>query len=608
MKLNIYILLFILFFVSSCGKTEEIEEKTLENKNEQQEKRKDIKFTATSENIIELGEVFQLTFSINEHANNFTPPSFENFDVLAGPFTSSSSSTSIINGKRSRKVSNSYTYNISCSKSGDFTIAPAEVTIEGNIYKSNSLKIKVIGEAKVITKKEEKINGLTSNKDIFLKTTYSKTNVYKGDYIIATTKIYTRKDFQNISETKFPNYDNFWTEVIKAPRQISFKNELLNGKMYKVALLKQTLLFTQNVGNHTISPYEIELQIKKKDGKTRDFFGNIVDNYKLINKKVSTGKQIITVRPLPQPIPVNFSGVTGTNITVETEIDNTNIKTDESANLRILVSGSGNLYLLNDLKLELPKGIEHFKPQVEKSEKYTENSVYAQKQFDYIIVGNTIGSYKFPAIEFIYFNTKEEKYKTVIGSEINLSVTKGEGYVPVVNNKSNEAVRDIRYIKNNTNLEKSGNEFASSLIYYLIIASLFFVYVIFLIIRKKNIEENKDVVKVKKKNASKVSQKRLKTALTFMNENNNQAFYKEVLTSIWGYLSDKMSVNSDKLTNESIKVLLTEKNVEDKTIEKLLNIVELCGYAQYSPSGEESKPENIYKETENVINVLEECL
>lgn len=625
-------ILFVIsvMFAFSCNTNEEDEDNTpkdffeqltqQQNNNKQTPINKDIKFTASSEKVVEAGEVFQLIYKLNEEANNFNPPDFKNFDVLAGPFTSSSSSIQIINGKTSRNVSNSYTYNISCQTPGTYTISPAEVTISGNTYKSNSLKIKVIGDAqnannsnignntnsKVNNKKKDKIK---SNKDVFIKTTYSKTNIYKGDYIIATTKLYTRKDFQNISEVKFPKYDKFWVEELKAPRQITFKNEEVSGKIYQVALLKQTLLFSQNPGNYTISPYVIQVQLKKKDGKARDFFGNIVDHYKLINKTLSTKKQTITVRPLPQPIPKNFSGVTGEDIEVTTSIENKSIKTDESANLIITISGNGNLYLLNELKLQLPEGIDHFKPQLEKTEKYSENGAYSERQFDYVIVGNKPKSYKIKPFEFVYFDTKEEKYNTAYGKETELNVSMGSTYVPSVNNSKNSNIKDIRFIRTgNTKLSQAGEGFAGSIFYWLTLASIILLFVIFLIIRRKHIEENKDVIKVKKKNAGKVSQKRLKTALKFMNENKNQEFYKEILTSIWGYLSDKMSVNSDNLTNESIETLLKERNVSDELINKLLKVVELCGYAQYSPAGEEAKPKNIYKETESLINELENSL
>jgi len=626
MKQFIKILLVILvMFAFSCNTNEENKDNTpkdifeqltqQQNNNKQTPVNKDIKFTASSEKVVEAGEVFQLQYSLNDNAENFTPSSFKDFDVSAGPFTSSSSSIQIINGKTTRKVSNSYTYQISCSTPGTYTISPAEAIVDGTTYKSNSLKIKVIGEvsnnksANVTKNNSKKKDKIDTSKEIFLKTSYSKTNVYKGDYIIATTKLYTRKDFQNISELKFPNYDNFWTEELKAPRQLSFKNEELNGKIYQVALIKQMLLFTQKPGNYTILPYKIELQLKKKDGKARDFFGNIVDHYKLINKRISTKKQTITVRPLPQPIPENFSGVTGTDISVETSIDKGNIKTDESANLSITISGKGNLYLLNDLKLQLPDGVEHFKPKVEKTEKYTENGAFSERRFNYIIVGNKIGLHKLGAFQFVYFDTKNEIYKTVTASEINLNVTKGSGFVPTKNGKSNLAQKDIRYIKTtNTELSKVGEGFASSLSYWLSLASILLIYLIFLVIRKKNIEENKDVVKVKRKNANKISQKRLKTALKYMTENKSLDFYKEILTSVWGYLSDKMSVNSEELTNERIQKLLEGKDVPKETIFKLLNVLELCGYAQYSPAGEEAKPEKIYKETENIINELESFL
>jgi hypothetical protein len=616
MKKNKTAIFFFLLLLNFACEYEVSVDHTASNENtvsanDKNQKRTDIEFTAQSESVVEVGEVFQLSYTVNERVENFTPPEFENFDVSAGPFTSSSSSTQIINGKGTQAVKVSYIYNISAQRPGTFTIPPANAQINGHKYQSNTLNIKVIGESQYTNEQtnEAHVKKITEEGNIFISTDYSATKVYPGEYIVVTTKLYTLVDFQNISELKFPDYKGFWSEILKAPRQLEFNNEIINGKKYKSALLKQVLLFSQTPGNFTISPYEIEIQLKKKDGETKDFFGNIVDNYKLINKKLTTKSQTITVNPLPQPIPENFSGISGNKLSVKAETYQSIIKTDESTNLKISISGSGNLHLLNDLKLNLPEGIEHFDPQIEKTEKFSENGAFGERIFNYIIVGNKPGDYTIEPFEFVYFDTENYEYKIIKSNELNLKVIKSSDELPVNELQAQNNQKDIRFIKtSNLKLNKTGNRFVGSLFYYLIYLITFSVFIAGLFARKKYIEANSNKIIMKKKNAGKVSQQRLKTALKYMTENNQTAFYKEILNAIWGYLSDKMSVNADLLTNEKINELLNEHKAPDELISNLSNIITTCGYAQYSPTGTEYAPENIYKELTEIINELETIL
>ncbi len=607
-KFTVSVLALILLF-AQCNNEQSPEQKSKDDSvlSAPKKVKKDIKLTASSESVAEVREIFRIKFEANAEVDNFSPPDFEGLDVISGPMTSSFSSIQIINGKQSQTVTNSYTYSVSCSEPGTITVKPAEITVDGNVYKSDSLQIKIIGNNPVVKNKPKK-QKINTSEDIFLRTEFSKVNVYNGEFITATTKIYTKTDFQNISEIKFPDYSGFWSKSLKEPRQLIFHNELINGKKYSAALLKQILLFAVKPGKYTISPYEISLQIKKKDGKARDFFGNIIDNYKLIHKRLKTDKQTIVVKPLPQPIPDNFSGFTGKNVSVKAEADTKILKTDESVNYKVTISGTGNLYMLNDLKLKLPEGLKYFKPETELKDRYTENGETGDKIFNFIITSEKTGTFKIPEVEFVYFDSDAGKYKTAYSEPITITVSEGKGFTLNSENEKILSNKDIRYIKDVGKLHKEYFGFAGTLFFYLLYLILLLLFVLLIFFRNKYRKANADIKTVRKKKAGKVSQKRLKKALKYMTENNQKAFYKEILDAIWGYLSDKMSVNADDLTPENIKELLLKRNVDEQLSDKLLGIIEICGYAQYSPAGEEAKPEIVYKNTENLINELENIL
>ncbi|WP_303686770.1 BatD family protein, partial [Nonlabens dokdonensis] len=92
-----------------------------------------VSFTAkTSRDRIAVNERLRIEFKMNVDGDNFTPPNFVGFQVVAGP--SQAVSQNWINGKSS--MSKSYTYILKPTKTGKVTIAQAVMTYDGNEYKT----------------------------------------------------------------------------------------------------------------------------------------------------------------------------------------------------------------------------------------------------------------------------------------------------------------------------------------------------------------------------------------------------------------------------------------------------------------------------------------
>ena len=92
--------------------------------------------------IEDVGGYYRLTFTIaSNDANNFTPPSLSNFEVLSGPSTSTFSNYQIINGHASHSETTTFTYILSARKSGKITIGPASIRVNGKSVHSNSVTL-----------------------------------------------------------------------------------------------------------------------------------------------------------------------------------------------------------------------------------------------------------------------------------------------------------------------------------------------------------------------------------------------------------------------------------------------------------------------------------
>ncbi|MCQ2335113.1 MAG: BatD family protein, partial [Paludibacteraceae bacterium] len=104
----------------------------------------DVTFQANAPQQVVMGKPFQLKYTVNQHAKDLRAPELEGFDVLAGPFTSQSSSHSFVNGQRTSSFSLTYTYTLMAQREGTFSIAPASITVGSDTYRSNGLKITVL--------------------------------------------------------------------------------------------------------------------------------------------------------------------------------------------------------------------------------------------------------------------------------------------------------------------------------------------------------------------------------------------------------------------------------------------------------------------------------
>ena len=78
----------------------------------------DVTLKVSAKKQVVVGEKFQVAFELNADGKNFKAPSFDGFNVVGGPFTSSSSSFQMINGSMSHSVVNTYTFALQAYKEG----------------------------------------------------------------------------------------------------------------------------------------------------------------------------------------------------------------------------------------------------------------------------------------------------------------------------------------------------------------------------------------------------------------------------------------------------------------------------------------------------------
>ena len=106
----------------------------------------EVVFKANAPSQVIAGRPFQLTYTVNQRCRDLNAPEFTDFDVLAGPYSSTSSSISFVNGRRTSSYEQTYTYTLMAQRTGTFTIGPASIKVDGSNYQSNGVRIQVLPE------------------------------------------------------------------------------------------------------------------------------------------------------------------------------------------------------------------------------------------------------------------------------------------------------------------------------------------------------------------------------------------------------------------------------------------------------------------------------
>ena len=578
-----------------------------------------VKFAMSGPKVVSEGEQFRLSFNLNEQGSDLQLPELSNFDVLMGPSTSQSSSIQIINGRTTQSVSFSYIFILRAKKVGTFTIRPASIKVDGKIYESNELSIQVVkGQAPQSSSGSQQQqqssvpSGNISKDDLFVKVDLDKQNVYKGEQIIATVKIYVAPNvpISSFDDVKLPSYAGFWTQEVDVPNQISFTREVYHNKIYQVGILKKTILFPQQTGKITIDPFEITCLVRQRVRQSRSFFDDFFDNYRNIKAKVVSDPVAIQVKDLPSK-PDSFYGGVG-NLDFSASLDKTTLKSNEAATLKIKVSGSGNLRLIEAPKIDFPKDFEVYDPKTSENLNATDNGLNGSKTFEYLFIPRYAGDYTIPSIKFTTFNPATRKYKHQQSNEFSLHVEKGDDdqNTTVTSAYSKEDVRfigkDIRYIKQGQyKLRAKESSFYGSLSFYLSYLGSLLLFLIFALVYRKKLKENANVQLLRHKKANKVARKRLKEASGFLKQNKDEEFYDSVLKAFWGYLSDKLSIPVADLNRENASGTLLKRQVNAETIDEFIQIVETCEYARYAPSAVGGTKDELYRKAATIMGKLE---
>lgn len=565
------------------------------------------------------GDVFTVKFVVNDNSKDFNGPSFKGFSLISGPNVSSSTSMTFMNGQSSRSVSTSYSYRLKADVEGTFSVEPASCTVDGKKINSRRFNIKVekMSAAQQQQRQQQQQQRQAydpwaqqpqqatqiDDKTLFARASVSKSNPYQGEQVIITYKIYTQVPISQFAIDKLPGNKGFWAEDLSVGQQIRQYEETVGDRRYQVAEIRRGALFAQESGQLGIEPLDLNVlamvqRQRRRTGSIWDLFDDPFFNaQQAVERPLSTNRLTLNVRPLPSA-PEGFSGAVG-RFDVKGGLNLDKVKANEAVSYRITVTGTGNLMLIDAPQPQFPSVFEVYDPQIDDNIKKGADGISGSRTYEWVLIPRSQGDYKIPPLKFIYFDPQSGQYITRTIEAQEIEVEKGDAR-QTAHVSSKDDVRllnsDINYIHPTGSLHpiKEGDSigwgFIASIVIIVILAAAAIIYG-----RKRQADEL-DVTGMRMKRATRMAQKRLKKAATFLGPGNTDRFYEEIYRAIWGCLSDKYTIPLSQLSRDTVSTCLVEKQVPETQQQSIMKVLQDVDIARFAPGNPEDQKQSIYTE------------
>ena len=531
---------------------------------------------SVSKSKLALNERLRVDFVMNQNGDNFSPPKFDNFQIIGGP--NQSIKTSYVNGER--KFSKTYSYFLKPLTKGRLKINQASIEIDGEIYKSLQIEVLITDS---VQQPSDATTQYYNDDDIELRALISKGSPYLNEPITVVYKLYYKAPI-NISdarETETPKFKDFWSQTIKIP-QLKVQREIFKGQNYNVVEWRKVVLYPQKIGDLEISPLSLNLVLDVPTDK-RDFFGNVI--YDQTSQLISTGMRRIIVKDLPkQGKPNSFSGAVG-KFEFDVILNKNSLRATESFQAELKVKGNGNLKLFDLPDILVPNSMELFEPEREELISTNLSGMSGSVSKLFTVIPRFQGNFPIEEVEFSYFDPNTEKYKILKSPRLTIDVYDGPVISNTITNNNSNIITSsdsFRFIKLNGNLKEVKNDiFFQSQFFYAIVTTPFVLLLSFLLFTtyKRNKKESSfELIRNEERKINKM----IDSAKESIGD--KVTFYDKIEKAIIKSIMVKFSIRMESLNKEKIQQIGQEKGLIKDDVILIIKLIENCEKAKYSRS------------------------
>ena len=578
----------------------------------------DVSFSVNSPGNVIQGRNFSLTFRLkNAQAAAPKAPQLPHCELIYGPATSTMASSSYINGQMTSSTSIDYTFTFRAIEPGKVTVPPVTITANGKQMKSQEITFTIFPMDSDTPQQGSSANqrpqvhvddintqtpGPVSPQDLFVHISLSRDRVYEQEPIIASIKVYTKFRISSFLANTQPSFDGFMSEELPVNNELT--PDHFNGQNYYSAELKKVIIYPQKSGKLSITSGKYDITVVQYENVSMGFF----TTRQPVERKVVTSSNSVSINvlPLPEPKPARFNGAVG-KFSIESSLSPERLLTNEAATYSLTIKGTGNIKYITEPEIEFPHGFDEYTPRKEIDAAFNGSNMTGTAKIDYTIVPQEMGKAVIPSVPFVYFNPSTKEYVTLSTKEYNVNIGRGANAPASVEQKAiDKSMSDILHIKSqHAPAIDTGHYVFNTFLYWAIYIISIIVLVTIIVIYRKQMRLNSDLRRRQLARANKEARRRFKMAKDAMSSQKRDIFYEEISKALWGYLGDKLGIPASQLLRDNISQQLSDIGAQQATINSVIDIIDQCEMARFTPVQSENEMDNVYNEAINTVKQLE---
>ncbi|MBI4308941.1 MAG: protein BatD, partial [Candidatus Omnitrophica bacterium] len=422
------------------------------------------------------------------------------------------------------------------------------------------------------------------NDRIFMTVSVPKTEVYLGERVPLTVKLFIAQlPMRNVQYPKMDK-DGFGTDNFSQPRQYS---QVLNGMKYDVVDFK-TFIYPGRAGDLAVGPVKIEGGLLyKAQGRRRsggvfddDFFNGFFDSYQ--ERPVTVNSQALHLKVLdlpPEGKPANFTGAVG-QLDFKASISPAEVKVGDPVTLRMAISGEGNLKSI-PMPVFNSNAVKTYEPQI----KVEGNA----KTLEQVIIPTGEKIIEVPPLYFHYFDPIDGRYKTLRQGPFPLKVTapapgqefKAVGFTNLPQN--NAQIQQVDYVQKYIKgpLEKL-MALGKQPKFWLMLFGAGLLWGLWVLWMRFKDRLAKDTAFARRLNASRHAREGLNSAQKYLNTGEAREFYNAVFKTLSHYLADKFHKPAGSLSWDQAQGLLEQSKIPPEQIKAVKDLFDACDAVRFA--------------------------
>lgn len=589
-----------------------------------------VTFKVNAPAAVSAGERFRVEFVVSgDQGGSFVEPTFSGCEVLAGPTVSTSFQT-VIRGSQTTTVnSQKYTY-VLVSQDGQskIRVSSASITVAGQKYNTKAVVVDVVAaRSSVRSSAGSSAVSSVGADDVMLRMEVDRKELYKGDVLVATLRVYARVDVVGFQDIKYPSFNGFWAQELEVPNGEA-QQVVIGGKNYISQVMRQWLLYPQRAGWLTVEQSDLTAMVQvvtrsKPTGFSLydDIIGSMPD-VQIVKKPLMAPPTKIFVKELPLPEPQGFTGAVGqfkmsvvvgggSGASSDGSGAGVRIAANSAEVLKVTIMGKGNFTLIDRPQLAFPTTFETYDAKVNDNIQYSIRGAVGTRIWEYPFIARAQGQFAVPdgGVKFVFFDPTAAKYVELSSAAVPVAVTPDAGGGAAVGGDFQMLGQDVKFLKLGAPgfVQRDGYLLWSGLFWGLTLGVVAAFLVAFYLLRRMVVLRG-DVALMRNRRASKVALTRLRGVRTLVagsDAGQRDEFFREMLRAMWGYLQDKYALDAAMLTKDNVRATLEAAGVQVPVVEAVISLIDSCEMAQYSTAVDLSR-EDVYADALRLIDQLEQ--